>query len=325
MYDFFYTVPFLVIAAFVLDIIAGDPQWSYHPVRLIGKSIAGMEYILLKLPFTKRILGVLLLLFIAGGTFLISGSILSLTRQIHPLCKAIAGLLIIYFTISVKGLADETKEVIVSLENNDIEDARRKLSRIVGRDTKHLNKEQIVRACLETVAEGCVDGILSPLFYCFIGGPAAGMTYRAVNTLDSMVGYKNVKYAKLGWASARLDDIANYIPARLAGIFIPMASFICGYSFMESLRTVLQDGKKHESPNSGLPEAAFAGALGVQLGGPSTYHGELVKKPYIGIEKEQLTLELLEKGIRLMYTTSILFLICGFGVATCINFLYSIF
>lgn len=137
------------------------------------------------------------------------------------------------------------------------------------------------------------------------------MTYRAVNTLDSMVGYKNEKYIKLGWASARLDDMANYIPARLSALFIPVASFLCGHGFQSSLRTAFQEGRKHESLNSGIPEAAFAGALGVQLGGPSTYGGEVVDKPYIGDNKKQLTLESLEMALRLMFVTSVLFLISG--------------
>src|SRR3990170_8260982 len=297
--------------AYVLDLAIGDPQWPYHPVRLIGRSIEGMEYLLRKLTIPKRISGILLTMIIVSGTYLSIYAVVLLSRQWSMLGEIIIGAAIIYFTISIKCLAAESKKVIAALKENDLIKARKALSLIVGRDTESLSEEQIVRACVETIAEGSVDGVLSPLFYAFAGGPTAAMAYKAVNTLDSMVGHKNEKYVRFGWASARLDDLANYIPARISAILIPMASFLCGYGFKDSLRIAFRDGRKHESPNSGIPEAAIAGALGIQIGGPSTYQGEIVEKPFIGDAQNPLTTKSIDAAIKIMYVASILFMACG--------------
>lgn len=306
--------------AFVLDFAIGDPQWSYHPMRLIGRSIDGMEYLLRKSPIPERVSGILLTTIIVSGTYLVTHAVVILSRQWCMLSEIIMGACIIYFTISVKCLADESKKVITSLKENDLMKARKALSLIVGRDTANLSQEQVVRACVETIAEGSVDGVLSPLFYAFIGGPSAAMAYKAVNTLDSMVGYKSEKYVRFGWASARLDDLANYIPARVSAVLIPMASLLCGCGFKGSLRIAFQDGRKHESPNSGIPEAAIAGALGVQLGGASTYQGEFVEKPFIGDAQNPLTTKSIDIAIKIMYVTSILFMVCGIGVILCLKY-----
>ena len=309
--------------AYVLDLAIGDPQWSYHPVRLIGRSIEGMEYLLRKLTIPERISGVLLTMIIVSGTYLSIYAVVLLSRQWSMLGEIIIGAVIIYFAISIKCLADESKEVMTALKENDLIKARKSLSLIVGRDTENLSEEQIVRACIETIAEGSVDGVLSPLFYAFVGGPTAAMAYKAVNTLDSMVGHKNEKYVRFGWASARLDDLANYIPARISAILIPMASFLCGYGFKDSLRIACRDGRKHESPNSGIPEAAIAGALGIQIGGPSTYQGGIVEKPFIGDAKNVLTIESINRAIKIMYVASILFMAYGIGFIVCLKYCFS--
>ena len=306
--------------AYVLDLAIGDPQWPYHPVRLIGRSIEGMEYLLRKLTIPKRISGILLTMIIVSGTYLSIYAVVLLSRQWSMLGEIIIGAAIIYFTISIKCLADESKKVMTALKENDLIKARKALSLIVGRDTENLSEEQIVCACVETIAEGSVDGVLSPLFYAFAGGPTAAMAYKAVNTLDSMVGHKNEKYVRFGWASARLDDLANYIPARISAILIPMASFLCGYGFKDSLRIACRDGRKHESPNSGIPEAAIAGALGIQIGGPSTYQGEIVEKPFIGDAQNTLTSKSIEMSIKIMYVTSILFMVCGITFIVCLKY-----
>lgn len=310
-----------VAVAYVLDIAIGDPQWAYHPVRLIGRSIEGMESLLRRLPVPERMGGMLLTTLIVTGTYLVTCAVVFAAAKGCFLGEILAGTVIVYFAISVKGLADEAKKVMKFLNKNDLIHARQTLSRIVGRDTGHLTEEQIVRACVETVAEGSVDGIVSPLFYFFTGGPAAAMAYKAVNTLDSMVGYKNEKYIRFGWASARLDDIANYIPARMCAVLIPLASFLCGCGFTRSLRTAFRDGRRHESPNSGIPEAAMAGALGVQLGGPSAYQGEIVEKPFIGDAQNPLTRESIDVAVRIMYVTSVLFLACGTGMIIFVKYL----
>ena len=310
--------------AFVLDLAIGDPQWSYHPVRLIGRAIEGMEYLLRKSTIPERLCGILLTMIIVSGTYLVTHAVVLLSRQWSMLSEIIMGAVIIYFTISVKSLADESKKIMTALKENDLIKARKALSLIVGRDTANLSQEQIVRACVETVAEGSVDGVLSPLFYAFIGGPSAAMAYKAVNTLDSMVGYKSEKYVRFGWASARLDDLANYIPARVSAVLIPIASFLCGCGFKGSLRIAFQDGRKHESPNSGIPEAAMAGALGVQLGGASTYQGEFVEKPFIGDAQNPLTTKSIDIAIKIMYVTSILFMVCGIGFTVCLKYCFSL-
>jgi adenosylcobinamide-phosphate synthase len=318
MIDYLYTQTGLIqiISAFVLDVIIGDPQWNYHPVRLIGRFIEILEALLRKLPLPERIAGILLTAIVVSGVYAVTYMIVSMSGQWSFLCEVLVGAAIVYFTISLKSLADEAKKVLVYLKSNDLIEARKALSYIVGRDTEHLNEEQILRACVETVAEGLVDGILSPLFYFFLGGPCAAMAYRAVNTLDSMLGHKDERYIKFGWASARLDDVANYIPARISALLVPVASFLCGCGFMRSLHIAIRDGRKHESPNSGIPEAAVAGALGVRLGGPSSYQGEVIEKPFIGEGQYQLSQKSVEISVKLLYVASLLMLFGGIGIIT---------
>lgn len=324
MIDPTHTVLLQIAVAYALDIAIGDPQWSCHPVRLIGRFIGSIEIVLQRFPIPERMSGILLTIIIVLGTYLLTYAVMSIGKRWCSPYEIILGAVIVYSTISIKSLADEAKKVMISLRENDLIKARQALSQIVGRDTAHLDEEQIVRACVETVAEGSVDGIVSPLFYSFVGGPTVAMAYRAVNTLDSMVGYKNEKYIRFGWASARLDDVANYIPARICTVLIPTASFLCGYGFQNSLRVAFRDGRKHESPNSGIPEAAIAGALKVQLGGPSIYQGEVVEKPFIGDVQNQLTIKSIDSAVRIMYVTSMLFLICGVGSVLCLKY-YEIF
>lgn len=213
--------------------------------------------------------------------------------------------------ISVKSLSKEAREVFKTLKENNLILARKKLSLIVGRDTERLDEKEIIRATIETVAENTVDGVTAPLFYLILGGPALGMAYKAVNTLDSMIGYQNEKYQEFGWPAAKLDDLANYLPVRLTGLIFPLASFLCGQKARESAKVMFRDGKKHPSPNAGISEAAMAGSLGVQLGGLNYYQGEPSFKPYLGNPQEELSLKHIKKAVKLMYTTSIIFLILG--------------
>jgi adenosylcobinamide-phosphate synthase len=312
-----------IFIASVLDIAIGDPQWNYHPVRLMGRSIEITESILRKFPIPERMAGILLTIIIVFGIYSATYAIMFVSRQWCFFCEGVIGAIIIYFAVSIKSLADEAKKVMRFLRGNDLIRARKVLSQIVGRDTEQLNEEQVIRACVETVAEGSLDGVLSPLFYSFLGGPGAAMAYRAVNTLDSMVGHKDEKHIRFGWASARLDDAANYIPARISAILIPVASFLCGYGFKRSLKIAFRDGRKHESPNSGIPEAAMAGALGIRLGGSCTYQGEIIERSFIGDAQNHLTLESIAVSIKILYVTSLLFIICGIGVVGCIKYVIS--
>ncbi len=298
--------PVLLISAYILDFVIGDPKYLPHPVKFIGYAILKIETflrnIISKTEKAEKFAGILLVIIIAGGTyglFFFINQLFTIHYQ-SALPTGQAGgkagslftvLLMVYLisaTLATRGLIDSVKLVSKTLYTGSIEDAREKLSHIVGRDTGRLDREGILRAAIESLAENASDGIIAPLFYFAIGGLPLAMTYKAVNTLDSMVGYRNERYKNFGWAAERLDDIANYIPARITGLLIAVSSaFVCHSLFTVhcSLRTLLRDGRKHSSPNSGIPEAAMAGALGVVLGGPSYYGGVLMEKPYIGEEK----------------------------------------
>jgi len=298
------------ITAYLLDIVIGDPKWFPHPVRYIGRGINLLEKILLKVasaPIWKRGAGIITVVIVVSFTYLIAFFLVKAFYSINSLLGEIVSILIAYTTISVNDLAKEAKGVFTALKEDNIIDARKRLSSIVGRDTKDLDENGVIRAAVESVAENTSDGIIAPLFYLAIGGPALALAYKAVNTLDSMIGYKNEKYNDFGWAAASLDDLANYIPARITGILIAISSAIIFYSLFTihySLKMMLRDGKNHSSPNSGFPEAAMAGALGVQLGGPSCYFGELKVKPTIGEPKRQLMTDDIKSSVRIMYAVS---------------------
>jgi len=200
------------------------------------------------------------------------------------------------------------------LDSGNIGQARERLSQIVGRDTRNFDKQQITKACVETTAESSVDGIIAPLFFAFIGGPALAMAYKAINTLDSMVGYKYGEYLNLGWASAKLDDLVNYIPARIAAVILPMSSYVCGADFLNSIKIIKRDGRKHPSPNSGIPEAAIAGALRIRLGGPSTYKGVVSDKPFIGGQTNEIVTDNIKHTIRIVFVAAVMSAACGITI-----------
>jgi adenosylcobinamide-phosphate synthase len=299
-------LPVEIIIAYTVELLGGGTEESPHPVRIIGKAIVFLEQRLKRLRIPERISGTILTFIIIAGTYIITYLIISVLGGLNGTLEVIIGAIILYYTFSVRGLAVEAQRVLNALEAGDIHKARMNLSRIVGRDTTHLNEEQIIRACIETVSENTVDGFFSPLFYAAIGGPPLAMAYKAANTLDSMVGYKDKRYLNFGWASARLDDLANYIPARIAARFIPIAAYFCGANLQKSFYIIVRNGRKHPSPNSGIPEAGFAGALDVQLGGPSTYNGEPSDKPFIGDAQDPLTTEKLRVAIKILYASSIM-------------------
>ncbi len=292
----------ILIAAFFLDLAVGDPRGFPHPVRIIGKGINVMENVIRRSGKTKKLLragGVILAFSIVTAVFLLTFAINRLILQgltaggLLAVFGIIASIVLTATTIAVRDLLDSAKKVISAVKAGVADEARLNLGMIVGRDTACLTDKGMLKATIETLAENLSDGIVAPLFYFAVGGLPLAMAYKAVNTLDSMVGYKNEKYINLGWASARLDDIANYLPARIAGGLIVMSvgiyrSFSPTNSSLSTagsaLAVMLRDGRNHASPNSGVPEAAMAGGLGVKLGGPSTYGGILVEKPYIGEE-----------------------------------------
>lgn len=309
-----------LIIGFVMDLIIGDPHNPVHPVRLIGSLGSSMEKFFRKLFTNKlKVAGFFTWIFVIFITFFVALAIVKITFSINVILGTVIEGILLYFCISAKGLKVEGLKVINILKSGDIEGARKQLSYIVGRDTKSLDEKSIVRAVIETVAENMSDGIIAPLFFAGIGGAPLAMVYKAVNTCDSMFGYKNDKYMDFGFVSAKLDDLFNYIPARLTGYFIVVASFILGLYYKESYKIYKRDRYNHTSPNSAHPEAAVAGALGVRLGGANYYFGKLVEKPTIGDNKEDIKIEHLYKTNRILFLVSfqgltislLLSLICG--------------
>ena len=299
-----------VICGFILDIIIGDPRRLYHPVRLIGKLIDGLEWLMRKIfPDTKKGLraGGAILMFLV---FLISGAVpfafLWLCFWINKWLGFAFEIIMCWQLLAVKSLKDESMKVYKALKEGTIEDARYAVSMIVGRDTQALSEEGVTKAAVETVAESSSDGIIAPLFYMMIGGPVLGWMYKSVNTMDSMIGYKNDKYRYFGTWAAKFDDVLNFIPARLAGLIMVLAGFICGLDGKNAWKIFKRDRKNHKSPNSAHTESVMAGALDVQLAGDAYYFGKLVKKPTIGDPIRKVGPEDIRRANRLMYATAIL-------------------
>jgi adenosylcobinamide-phosphate synthase len=306
-------LPLQIAIAFVLDILIGDPRWLPHPIRMIGKCIEYLETLLRKVFRSERTAGIFLTGIVVLGSYLITFKIISLFYGFGKVWGITASIIIIFYSLSIRDLLKETGGVLKALKSGNLPKARSNLSRIVGRDTHNLSEQQVAAGCIETSAESSVDGIIAPLLYAFIGGPAFAMAYKSVNTLDSMVGYKNEKYNNFGWASAKLDDVANFIPARIAAIILPISSFLCGADYSNSIRIVKRDGQKHPSPNSGIPEAAIAGALKIRLGGPSVYNGIPSNKPFIGDPINNIDLDDISNTTRIVMVSAII--LVAFGIA----------
>ncbi|MCT4617780.1 MAG: adenosylcobinamide-phosphate synthase CbiB [Marinisporobacter sp.] len=300
---------------YIADLIWGDPYFIPHPIRFIGSGIRNTEKALRKQhdsPKKEKELGVLLTLIIVCSAYLITFLMIKAFSYVHPFLGYLVEAFLIFQILASKSLDMESRKVLNQLNKNDIGEARRFLSYIVGRETSELNEDEIIRATVETVAENTTDGIIAPLFYIFIGGAPLGMAYKAANTLDSMVGYKNEKYLHFGWASAKFDDLLNYIPARLTAFFMIIASFLLKYDWKNCICIIKRDRKNHKSPNCAYPESAVAGALTIQLGGTNTYFGKAVYKPTIGDSLRKLEKEDIDRSIKIMYATStVSFVILG--------------
>lgn len=259
--------------AYIIDLVFGDPYRIPHPITFIGKLVKNMEKIFYPLK-NKKFWGIV--------------TNISVLVLVYFVCYFLAKIKVLeiyflYTILATNSLVKESKKVYTSLLQENLEDARLKLSYLVSRDTKDLSRDEIIKGTLETCSENITDGITAPLFYMFIGGLPLAMTYKAINTMDSMLGYKTDKYIDFGWFSAKIDDFANFIPARLSGlIFIPLASLLLKLNFKNALKIFFRDRLNHSSPNSAHTESALAGALGVALGGPTKYFGQIENKKYIG-------------------------------------------
>lgn len=298
---------------FCMDLCFGDPRWLPHPVRWIGRWISKAEKLLR--PCFKRSekgerrAGVLLVCSVVIPVGLVTAVILAAAFCLHPLAYLAVESLMTYQLLAVKSLKDESMKVCHALKAGDLEGARYAVSMIVGRDTKPLTDLGITKAAVETVAENTSDGVIAPLFYTALGGPVLGWIYKAVNTMDSMVGYQNEAYLNFGRAAARLDDLVNFIPARLAALLMIAASFLTGLDGRGAWRIFRRDRFCHKSPNSAQTEAACAGALGIRLAGDAWYFGVLHQKPTIGDPIRETEYEDIRRANRLLYGTAVLALL----------------
>lgn len=302
-----------IIAGFILDLIFGDPHWLPHPICLIGNLIGFIERNLRpRLEPNKSALllgGALMVIIVLVISFVVPMAILLAAGMVNPWLAFALETLMCYQIFATKCLRDESMKVYTALHNHDLADARVKLSWIVGRDTQNLDEEEITKGAVETVAENTADGIIAPMFYMFLGGVPLAFLYKGINTMDSMVGYKNDKFLYFGRCAAKLDDLANLLPARITGLVMIGAAFVLGLDGKNAWKIFWRDRYNHLSPNSAMTESVTAGALNIQLGGDHFYFGKLVHKDTIGDDIRPVCPEDIVKTNRLLYMTAVLCLV----------------
>ncbi len=304
---------FSLLTAFLLDFLLADPYFFPHPVRLMGKIIDFLEKSLLNLqnpPKIQKIKGFVLVILVLLATFICSLALLFFSKRIHPILFLALEVIMIYQCIAAKSLYSESMKVYKKLKNNDLQGARRAVSMIVGRDTDILDEKGVARASVETVAESTNDGVIAPIFYIAFFGPIGGMVYKAINTMDSMIAYKNEKYLHFGFFAAKLDDAANFLPARLSAVLMLLTSFVLpGFSGKNALKIFLRDRLKHASPNSAQTESVAAGALGLRLAGDTIYGGIVEKKDFIGDKLREVDYKDIFRSNILMYGATVCMII----------------
>lgn len=312
------TICIAVLLGFLLDLCLADPSWMPHPVVLMGKCITRLEKCLrARFPATargERMAGCVLAVVLPVGTLVLTSAVCFLAYRIHPVLSLAVQTLWCWQALAVKGLAVESRNVYRCLAAGDLPAARKAVSRIVGRDTQALNEEGVTKAAVETVAENFSDGVVAPLLYMLLGGAPLALCYKAINTMDSMVGYKNERYLYFGRAAAKLDDVANYLPSRLAALFWIAAAALTGQHAGNAWKIWRRDRRNHASPNSAQTESACAGALGVQLAGPAYYFGEYYDKPTIGDALRPVEPRDILCANRMLFAASLLALILGLAI-----------
>lgn len=301
------------IIAFLIDTIIGDPRTKYHPVVLMGKLIALLEHCFYRADDSdnkKFVMGIMLVIITLLISYEVAAAIMVLSYQIpFSWGSAAVGGLLLSFTISPNSLAKAGKGIYALLIMGELTEAREKVGWIVGRDTKDLDDAEIARATIETIAENTVDGIIAPLFFFVLGGVPLAVLYRAANTMDSMIGYKNEKYLYFGRGAAKLDDVLNYIPARITAMLFLFSALILGFDYRNAYRIMQRDAAKHPSPNGGYAEATMAGALHIRLGGMNSYFGRKSFRAYMGDAMVLIVPQHIMAAIRMMYTATVLFII----------------
>ena len=316
---------YAILVGFIIDLIIGDPHWMYHPVRLIGKLITFLEDMLRKtFPKTKdgeRKSGFVLVVLVCGISVFTVWGLMKLAYYLNFWCGFLLEVIMCYQLFAVRSLKDESMKVYKELAKQDLEASRKAVSMIVGRDTENLTIEGVTKATVETIAENTSDGTLAPMFYMFIGGPVLGWFYKAVNTMDSMVGYKNEKYLNFGRYAAKFDDVMNFIPARLCGWLMILASMFLKMDWKNAKKIFVRDRFNHASPNSAQTEAVMAGALRIQLAGDAWYFGKRYEKPIIGDALRPVEIEDIPRANRLLYATAIVSLIIFSVIRLLLQFL----
>jgi adenosylcobinamide-phosphate synthase len=303
-----------ILLALALDLLLGDPRWFPHPVRLIGRFALGLEPPFRRIIASPRVAGAAVAAIVVLVTALAAWALIwSVSLISRPAGDAVS-VMLLYFGIAAKDMVRHSSNVYAALDAGMLSEARRGAAMICGRDTENLDESAVERATIESVAENMVDGVTAPLFFAVIGGPVAVMAYKAINTLDSCFGYKNERYIEFGWASARLDDAANFIPARITALLVPLSAAILGLRATDALRILIRDRRRHPSPNAGQAEAAVAGALGVQLGGLSYYSGIASNKPTLGDPIVPVEPEHILQANRILLITSFLMLALLLGI-----------
>lgn len=302
----------LLALAFSIDLLVGDPRSWWHPVQSIGSFASSVERVLRSvewLPLKQA--GIAAVVLVVGGSAVVTAGVLDLAFSLHPALGTVLAIVIMYYTLATKDLADHANRVLEALRAGDVQLGRERVAMMVGRDTALLDEAGVAQAATESVAENCVDGVTAPLLYALLFGPVGAVAYKAANTLDSMFGYKNERYLEFGWAAARFDDLLNYLPSRLTVLAIAGAAKVSGMQSSKVFESVTLTAKRHASPNAGFPEAAFAGALGVRFGGPRWYGGERRDLPWLGIAEGECSPEVLGRAVSLMLLSSGLFLLGG--------------
>jgi adenosylcobinamide-phosphate synthase len=295
-----------LLAALALDALAGDPRWLPHPVRGMGRLAQALEAPARRRWGDTRGAGAHAVLGVLTATLSAVFLARAAARRLHPAAGALTEVTLLWWALAPRDLADHALRVQRALQAGDLERARERVAWMVGRDTAALDEEGVVRAAAESVAENTLDGVAAPLCYAALGGAPLAMAYKAASTLDSTFGYRDARYRTFGWAAARLDDAAAYVPARVLPVFVVAAAALRGERARQAWRVCRRDGGRHTSPNAGLAEAAFAGALGVRFGGPLYRGGEAVPAPFIGIAREPLRPEVISRAVSLMYTSGVL-------------------